>query len=117
MLAAGSYQSLFPNIALPKHQLLEVHHGQISLHQAKAGYGYPTIRLPHTFNSLVGLSTKIFQTVCEGDEETAQFVSFSAQNPPPICAIHLGSPLDKRVVAIESTSEVACFSDFTTFKG
>jgi hypothetical protein len=66
MLAAGNYQGVFTNSALPKHQLLEVHHSKISLHRAKAGYGYPTIRLPHTFNSLAGLSTKISQLCAKG---------------------------------------------------
>ena len=46
--------------------LLEVHRSKISLHHAKAGYSYPTIRLPHSFSKLAGLSTRIFQTVHEG---------------------------------------------------
>ena len=52
--------------ALPKHELLEVHRAKISLHKAKANYSYPTIRLPHSFSKLAGLSTHIFQTVHEG---------------------------------------------------
>ena len=39
---------------------------KISLHHAKAGYDYPTIRLPHTFSTLVGLPTHIHQTVHDG---------------------------------------------------
>jgi hypothetical protein len=50
----------------PKVGLLETHHSKISLHRAKAGYNYPTIRLPHTLSALAGLSTKIYQTVHEG---------------------------------------------------
>jgi hypothetical protein len=52
--------------ALPKHELLEIHHSKISLHRAKAGYDYPTIRLPQAFSRLAGLSTRIYQTVQEG---------------------------------------------------
>jgi hypothetical protein len=66
MLAAEHDPHLFTYDALPKHELLEVHSSKISLHSAKAGYGYPTIRLPHTFSKLAGLPTRIYQTVCEG---------------------------------------------------
>ena len=50
----------------PKEGLLETHRSKISLHRAKAGYDYPTIRLPHTFSRLVGLSSLIYQTIHEG---------------------------------------------------
>jgi len=67
MLVAEHYLDFFADSALlPKQELLEVHHGKISLHHAKAGYSYPTIRLPHSFSKLAGLSTRIFQTVHEG---------------------------------------------------
>jgi hypothetical protein len=33
---------------------------------AKTDYSYPTIRLPHTFSTLVGLQTRIYQTVHDG---------------------------------------------------
>ena len=46
--------------------LHEIHHSRISLHHAKTGYDYPTIRLPHTFTKLAGLSTRIYQTVHDG---------------------------------------------------
>jgi hypothetical protein len=52
--------------AMPNHELLEVYHSKISVHHAKAGYDYPTIHLPFTFSELIGLSTRIFQTVHEG---------------------------------------------------
>jgi hypothetical protein len=39
---------------------------KISLHREKAGYSYPTIRLPHTFSKLIGLPSRIYQTVHEG---------------------------------------------------
>jgi len=45
---------------------MEVHRAKISLHHAKAGYHYPSIRLPHTFSKLAGLSTRIYQTVHDG---------------------------------------------------
>jgi hypothetical protein len=37
-----------------------------SLHHAKTGYDYPTIRLPHTFSKLAGLPKKIYQTIHDG---------------------------------------------------
>jgi hypothetical protein len=52
--------------ALPRHKLLEIHHSKISLHYAKEGYNYPTIRLPHTFSKLAGLPARIYQTVHQG---------------------------------------------------
>jgi len=66
MLATEHDQDLFADVALPKLELLEIHRSKISLHCAKTGYDYPIIRLPHTFSRLVGLSTRIFQTVHEG---------------------------------------------------
>jgi hypothetical protein len=66
MLAAEHYSELFTDVALPKNELLEIHRSKISLHHAKAGYDYPTIRLPHTFSKLAGLSTRIYQTGHEG---------------------------------------------------
>jgi hypothetical protein len=64
MLAAEHYPYI--NGALPKHELLEVHRSRISLHHAKSGYDYPTIRLPYMFSKLAGLSTHIYQTVHDG---------------------------------------------------
>ena len=46
--------------------LHEIHHGTIRAHHAKARYDYPTIRLPFTFSGLIGLSTRIYQTVHDG---------------------------------------------------
>lgn len=66
MLAAVHHPDLYANVALPKQELLEVHRSKISLHHAKAGYSYPTIRLPHTFLKLAGLPTRIYQTVHDG---------------------------------------------------
>ena len=40
--------------------------GKILAHHAKAGYDYPTIRLPFTFSGLIGLPTRIYQTVHDG---------------------------------------------------
>jgi hypothetical protein len=51
---------------MPNHELFEIHRSKKSLHRAKADYGYPSIRLPHTFSALAGLSTQIFQTVHKG---------------------------------------------------
>jgi hypothetical protein len=63
MLAAEQYSGLFSNVELPKREPLQIHRSRISLHRAKAGYSYPTIRLPHYLSSLAGLSTRIYQTV------------------------------------------------------
>jgi hypothetical protein len=63
MLATDHYPS---SVAMPNHELPEFHRSKISLHRAKLGYDYPTIRLPHTFSRLVGLSTRIYQTIQEG---------------------------------------------------
>ena len=54
------------DIAIPNHELLEVRRSKISLHNAKAGHDYPAIRLPSTFSGLVGVPTRIFQTVHDG---------------------------------------------------
>jgi hypothetical protein len=64
MLATEHYRC--HDVTIPKHELLEVHRSKISLHRAKAGYDYPTIRLPHIFTKLAGLPTRIYQTVYEG---------------------------------------------------
>ncbi len=42
--------------------LSEIYGSTISLHHAKKGYDYPTIRLPHTLAKLAGLPTRIYQT-------------------------------------------------------
>ena len=46
--------------------LQEIHHGTIRAHHAKKGYDYPTIQLPFSFSQLIGLSTRIFQTIQNG---------------------------------------------------
>jgi hypothetical protein len=66
MLDAEHYSELFADVALPKHELLEIHSSKISLRRAKEGYSYPTIRLPHVFSRLAGLSTCIYQTIYNG---------------------------------------------------
>ena len=57
------YPFFHPNHAA---QPLEVHRSKISLTRARAGYDYPTIRLPFAFSRLIGLSTRIYQTVHNG---------------------------------------------------
>ncbi len=66
MLVAEHYSGLFADAAPPNLELLEVHRSKISLHHAKVGYSYPTIRLPHTLSTLSGLPTRIYQTVHDG---------------------------------------------------
>jgi hypothetical protein len=64
MLAAEHYPD--HDASMPNRQLLEVHRSKISLHHAKSGYDYPSIRLPFAFSKLAGLQTCIYQTVHEG---------------------------------------------------
>lgn len=54
------------DIIIPKQVISEIHRSKISLHHAKSGYDYPTIRLPHTLSWLAGRATKIYRTVNEG---------------------------------------------------
>ncbi len=46
--------------------LREIHRGTIRAHHAKKGYDYPTIHLPVAFSGLIGLPTRIYQTVHDG---------------------------------------------------
>jgi hypothetical protein len=66
MLAAEHYLEFFADVALPKNELLAIHRSRLPLHRAKAGYNYPTIRLPHIFSKLAALPMRIYQTVHEG---------------------------------------------------
>lgn len=66
MLAEVHYSDVFADFAMPKRELLEIHHSKTSLRRAKTDYSYPTIRLPHTFSTLAGLRTRIYQTVHDG---------------------------------------------------
>lgn len=63
--AEEHYPYFLAHAALPKHELLEIHRTKISLHHAKAGYSYPTIRLPQTFLKRAGLPIR-YQTFLEG---------------------------------------------------
>jgi hypothetical protein len=64
MLAVDQFRESL--IESPESALLEIHRSKISLHHAKAGYDYPTIRLPHTLSKLAGLPTHIYHTVHDG---------------------------------------------------
>jgi len=64
--ATDYYPDLRLYITISNRELFEIHRSKISLHHAKTGYDYPTIRLAHTFSRLVGLSTRIYQTIQEG---------------------------------------------------
>ena len=61
MLAVEHHQDLLT--ALPP---TPIYHSTISLHHAKAGYDYPTIRLPYTLSKLAGLPTRVYQTLHKG---------------------------------------------------
>lgn len=54
------------SLSMYKPIVSEIHRSKISLHHAKAGYNYPTIRLPRNFSKLAGLRTRIYQTVHDG---------------------------------------------------
>jgi len=66
MLAAEHYPGHFADFALPRQKLLEIHRSTISLHYAKPNYNYPMIRLPYYLAPLVGMPTRIYQTVHDG---------------------------------------------------
>ena len=82
MSATERYPEIFTDIALPRHGLLEIHRSKISLHRAKTDYSYPTIRLPHTFSALAGLSTRIYQTVHAGALAFLVVVSPTSKSSP-----------------------------------
>ncbi|MGZ7179584.1 MAG: hypothetical protein ACXVIB_02025 [Halobacteriota archaeon] len=46
--------------------MTEIPRSKISLHRAKKGYHYPTVRLPHQFSCLAWLSTFIYQLIHKG---------------------------------------------------
>ncbi|MGA7076418.1 MAG: hypothetical protein WBZ42_07730 [Halobacteriota archaeon] len=88
MLAAEHYPYFHPDHAMMP---LEVHRSKISLTRAKAGYDYPTIRLPFAFSGLIGLSTRIYQTLHEGALAFLVVVSSASENSPYAHAnAHLG---------------------------
>jgi hypothetical protein len=75
--------------------LHEIQRGTIREHHAKAGYDYPTIRLPFTFSGLIGRSTRIFQTVHDGalaflvvvspeSSPKSEVTPFQVQKPSPL---------------------------------
>jgi len=66
MLGVEHCPDFFAHATPSTQELLEINRSKISLHRAKAGYDYPTIRLPHTLVKLAGLPTRIFQTVHDG---------------------------------------------------
>jgi hypothetical protein len=57
--------------------LQEIQRSTIRAHHAKAGYDYPTIQLPFSFSQLIGLSTRIYQTIHNG---TMAFLVVISQN-------------------------------------
>ncbi len=64
MLAPELYDKSIRSLRDPA--LSEIHSSTISLHHAKEGYDYPTIRLPRTLSKLAGLPTRIYQTLHAG---------------------------------------------------
>jgi hypothetical protein len=84
MLAVEHCPDFFAHATPSTQELLEINRSKISLHRAKAGYDYPTIRLPHTFSKLAGLSTRIYQTISNGSLAFLAVVSptENTSNPP-----------------------------------
>jgi hypothetical protein len=82
MLATATEPYFYPNHAT---QQLEVHRRKISLTRAGAGYDYPTIRVPFAFSSLIGLSTRIYQTVHDGALAFLVVVSSTSKSNPNLC--------------------------------
>ncbi len=66
MISLDRHWSSLPITGDSDSSLLELGSSKISAHHAKAGYDYPTIRIPFEFSALVGLSTQIYQTVHHG---------------------------------------------------
>jgi hypothetical protein len=60
--------------------LNEIHRSTIKAHHAKAGYDYPTIQLPLALSALIGLSTRIYQTVHDGALSFFVVVSSASEN-------------------------------------
>ena len=86
MQVAENISELFVDAALPEYDLLEIHRSKISLHCAKEGYSYPTIRLPHGFSNLAGLPTRVYQTVHDGALAFLVVISptvKASENPKP----------------------------------
>ncbi len=46
--------------------MCEIQGSTIRAHHAKKGFDYPTIRLPVSYSNLIGLPTRIFQTLYNG---------------------------------------------------
>lgn len=94
---------------MPNHELLEVHRSKISLTRARAGYDYPTIRLPFAFSRLIGLSTRIYQTVHDGALAFLVVVSPS-RTSPDTRGTAVSSPevprLDMAEVAVPNPAEL-----------
>ncbi|MGA3198162.1 MAG: hypothetical protein ABSD89_02020 [Halobacteriota archaeon] len=76
MLANATEPYFYPNHVT---QPLEIHRSKISLTRAGAGYDYPTIRLPFAFSRLIGLSTRIYQTI---HDALAFLVVVASQSSP-----------------------------------
>jgi len=101
MLAADHYPDIHPDASMSNHELLEVHHGKISLRGAKADYSYPTVKLPYAFAKLAGLPTRVYQTVHDG---ALAFL---------VVASPFGSTIEKRARKSENASKDCKSSAFT----
>jgi hypothetical protein len=80
MLSFDEYQGAY--VTRPYDSALQqIDRTVISRHLVKAGFDYPTIRLPHTFSMLAGLSTRIYQTLHDGAFAFLVVVAGSGSSP------------------------------------
>jgi hypothetical protein len=107
MLAAEHSPNFFADFALPRQELLEIHHSTISLHSAKANYNYPTIRLPHYLSQLAGMPTRIYQTVHDGALAFLVVVSPTRKAVKKCAKISENATRDTKSLRLH-TAEVGC---------
>ena len=100
-------------------EFLEIYRGKISAHHAKAGYTYPTLRLPFACSELMGRSTRIYKTMY--DEVFLVVVTPEPAAPKtPTASINDAKSSKNRVNALRKLQsnqlvqmfEKLCFSPF-----
>ena len=99
-MSAGHYT----DNAVAGAEFLEIYRGKISAHHAKAGYIYPTLRLPFACSELVGRSTRIYKTMYD-----EVFLVVVTPEPVPRASA-LQSPPHCRIDTCESDRHYTCSS-------
>jgi hypothetical protein len=90
--------------------------GKILAHHAKAGYDYPTIRLPLAFSGLIGLPTRIYQTVHEGALAFLVVVSSSPDKHENVPLSAKPSVFTRRRSGVRIASSPSVFLSLLTIK-